>query len=130
VASARKDEYRFPAAARDTLAVLESVSYLAHVQWALGLGKGRALEELGGKFAAIGERTSAQRRQYSELGNESKKRAATENERIWLAIGQPLRQQYPDRSDLWLAKQIARLSDGNASTIRAALSRLNLKKSC
>jgi hypothetical protein len=41
-----------PSSALDVADYIKSANYLAHVRWALSLGKARALEELGGSIAA------------------------------------------------------------------------------
>lgn len=103
--------------------------YLARVQWALGLPKARAIEELVGSDAALGNRVRDQRRTFSSRANASKKEAAAEKARRWQQIGAPLRTRYPGRSNSWLAMEIARKSGDKVSSIRVALPALGLKKS-
>lgn len=113
---------------RDPINFYDSVNYLAHVQWALGEGKAKALKELGGQSAAIGDAVRDQRRQYSARGNATKKEKAAKNAQTWLDIGAPLRGSHPGASNTWLARQIANRSGDKESTIRAALAELGLQK--
>jgi hypothetical protein len=115
-------------AVQDPINFYDSVNYLAHVQWALSQEKTKAIKELAGKSAAIGEIVRAQRREFSALGNPTKKKNAAAKERTWRDIGTPLRLNHPEASNLWLAKQIAAKSGGKCSTIRAALAKLGLQK--
>jgi hypothetical protein len=128
VTAARNNDFPVPGTALDSIAFIDAANYLAHVQWALTLGKTRSIEELGGKLAAFGSRTRDQRAEFSRIGNESKKEAAEEQSRRWLAIGKPLRAKHPEGSDSWLAAEIARKCGGNKSTIRAAIRLLGLQK--
>jgi hypothetical protein len=52
VRQARCGKLVVPGSALDVGDFIKSANYLAHVQWALSLGKVRALEELGGSLAA------------------------------------------------------------------------------
>jgi hypothetical protein len=116
-------DMEIPGTARDVDDFIKSVNELAHVKWALSRGKEKALHELAGRDAALGEKTRAQRRTYSELGNANKKKQAEEKKAAWLAIGTPLRARHPNKSDAWLAREIARNPEAraSASTIRQAL---------
>ena len=80
------------------------------------------------ELAQLGGKVRKQRRKYSEQGNATKKAAAKKDRSEWLKVGEPLRRDYPTRSDSWLAQKISALTGANASTIRAALGELGLKK--
>ena len=128
VAQARRHRITVPGTAADVADFIKSANYLAHVQWALSLGEGRAMRELGGSSAALGHRVNAQRRALPEQGNKAKKKAALAREQKWKAVGGPLRAKHPDKSDYWLAEMIARETGDNKSTIRVAIPRLSLAK--
>jgi hypothetical protein len=80
------------------------------------------------QLAAIGARARAQRKDFSERGNASKKATVTQNHSKWLSIGKRLRDKHPHKSNAWLAKEIARESGHKESTIRAALPKLGLQR--
>lgn len=81
------------------------------------------------RLAQLGSRVRTQRRRYSRLGNDEKRRAAEEKAARWREIGKPLRTKNPGKSNSWLAEQIATKSPGDkVSTIRAALPKLGLSK--
>ncbi len=131
VASHRDDkDMQIPGTVHDVDDFIKSVNYLAHVQWALSSGKAKALLELAGRDAVLGERTRAQRREYSKRSNQGKKKLAAEKREAWLAIGKPLRARSPGKSNTWLAGEICRnpKADASVSTIRQALPSLGLQK--
>jgi len=78
------------------------------------------------RSAELGARVRTQRRKYSKRGNDSKKREAERKAQRWLEIGQALRAKNPEKSDSWLAAQIAAKTGDKKSTIRAAIPRLDL----
>lgn len=117
-----------PASVHDVTAFLQAAHRLARVQQALRLGKARALEELGGKDAALGDRVRTQRRTFFASGNASKKKTAEINRAKWRSMGQSLRLKRPGASDSWLAREIASKCGDKESTIRAAIPALGLKK--
>ena len=128
ISVARRGRYDVPGSVLDSVDFIKSANYLAHVQWALEQGKARALTELSGRAAAIGQRTVEQRRTYSRKGNEAKRERASQREHEWLAIGRPLRSRLPNMTDNQLAQQIASKTGSKPSTIRAALKKLGLAK--
>ena len=128
VAQAAEHTPDIPADVLDHTSFYVSANYLAHVQRALSLGKARAIEELGGRSAALGEKTRDQRRTFSTLGNSTKKTVAADKARKWFAIGKPLREKHPEKPDTWLATQIARACGDKAGTIRSAIKKLGLSK--
>jgi hypothetical protein len=132
IAQARRNRIKAPGTAVDAVDFIKSANLLAHVQWALSLGEGRAIQELGGSIAALGNRVQRDRRALPKQGNAAKKQAALARESKWTAIGGPLRGNHPYKSDTWLAEMIARRTGDNKSTIRAAIPRLGLtkKKTC
>jgi hypothetical protein len=117
-----------PGTVLDVTNFFESVNYLAHVQWALSLGKPRAIQELAGSDAVIGNRSRMHQRTLPKLGNAAKKKQALEKRRKWKAIGTALRSKHPEKPNTWLAKQIARESGGKESSIRSAIPSLGLEK--
>src|ERR1700730_9398294 len=128
VAQAHNDTLVIPGTALDVHDFIKSANYLAHVKWALSHDKLRAIKELAGRDAELGQRIRTHRRTYSHLGNAAKKQTATKKAQNWLAIGKPLRDRHPTKSNSWLAGEIARNCGDKVSSIRAAVSRLGLQK--
>jgi hypothetical protein len=128
VARVRRDELIIPGSAVDSVDFIKSVSYLAHVQWALSLSQSDAIRELAGADAELGVRTRQQRRAFSAKGNAVRTDEATATRRAWQTVGSELRRAHPDKSDLWLAKQISQKTGDAVGSIRAALGELGLKK--
>jgi hypothetical protein len=130
VRRAQRDAVFIPATALEPADFIKSAYYLAHVQQALRLGKARALRKLSGPDAELGNRTRTQRQAFSAKGNAERTKRARSNDDKWTAIGRPLREKHPFWSDAQLAREISRRSNGAHSTVRAALKRLGLSKSC
>jgi len=111
-----------PGSVLDVGDFFKSVAGLARVQWALSLGKARAIRELAGRDSELGNRLRLQRQKFSNRGNASKRKNAATRAGEWLKLGEPIRAQHPDKPNSWVAREIARKSGYKESTIRATMS--------
>jgi hypothetical protein len=79
--------------------------------------------------AKLGTRIRKQRREYSKKGNEKRAADAERKRQEWLKIGKPLRAKHPDKSNSWLAAEIAKKFPGTKkSSIRVAIPSLGLSR--
>lgn len=122
------DDFEVPGSARDPIAFIDAVNEIAHVKRVLSLGKSRALKELAGRSAAVGQTSIENLNRLTAQGNAEKIRLAEENQVKWRKIGEPIRLKHPTKSDTWIAEQIAKKSGGKISTIRASMKKLGLSK--
>ena len=106
-----------------------------------------AIDRIKTRAAEIGHKIKQERLESSRKGNKKKADKANANHALWKQAGEPLRAKHPEKSDLWLAEQIAKkvLADKIATetagskkagsekaaskhTIRAVLPNLGLSK--
>jgi hypothetical protein len=112
----RKGEIQVPGGAHDVTDFIKAVNYLAHVQWALSLGKERALEELAGSRAAKDYRRSkagnaaqsaARTAQLPQEHPLRRARSVAERDQVIRRQAENLRAEYPNLKESEIKGKVA-----------------------